>query len=631
MPGPPDPIERALARQAEGDLAGAEALYREVLAQDPDEPDALNLLGLVLQQRGDLAGSVALLRRALAADPAFPEALANLARAQFAMGELEAAAASAARAEELDPEMAEAPLVLCRALLGLGRAAEAAQAGHRAAALAPESAEAHEALGNALEMLADWAGAAAAYRVAFGREPHRVTLRVRLAGVLMMQGAAAEAAEHFRLARDAAPDELPPLVGLAAALERADDTLGSLAACERALALAPERADMWLLRAHNLQALGRFDEAKASYDRVLALEPATPDALRQLALINRLEPGDARTARLEAALAAPETPAEARILAGFTLGTLLDRAGAYDEAFARFAAANRLSRELLAARGEVFDAAALEREVSPWFEQFTPRERIRAAGKGDPSELPVFVVGMPRTGTTLVEQIAASHSRVHGAGESKAIIEMVRRLHARHPDTHPVDWGTAAIRAETEPYLASLRRQGGGAARVIEKLPDNLFYAGYISILFPRARIVLCRRDLRDVCLSCYFQHFVDANTWSLDLADCAARARVAERLARLWPLVLPRPPLELRYEALVRDPEAQSRRLIAFLGLEWEPACLEFHRTERPVGTLSQWQVRQPIYSTSVGRWRHYRRHIRPMLDALADLVPPEDTPGAA
>ena len=315
----------------------------------------------MLQQRGDLAGSVALLRRALSADPAFPEALANLARAQLAMGDVAAAAQSAARAEELDPEMAEAPLILCRALLGLGRAAEAAEAGHRAAALAPESAEAHEALGNALERLADWAGAAAAYRVAFDRGPHGVRLRVRLAGVLMMQGAAAEAAEHFRIARDAAPEEIPPHVGLAAALERADDPLGSLDACERALALAPGRADMWLLRAHNLQALGRFDEAKASYDRVLALDPGSPDALRQLALINRLAADDAETARLEAVLAAPGTPPEARILAGFTLGMLLDRAGAYDEAFARFAAANRLTRELLAARGQVFDAAALER------------------------------------------------------------------------------------------------------------------------------------------------------------------------------------------------------------------------------------------------------------------------------
>lgn len=243
--------------------------------------------------------------------------------------------------------------------------------------------------------------------------------------------------------------------------------------------------------------------------------------------------------------------------------------------------------------------------------------------KGDPSEVPVFVVGMPRSGTTLVEQIAASHARVHGVGETMHMNDIVKRMEKRHLGLPPALWNAAFVHHEAQDHLARLRSIGGDVDRVVDKLPDNILVLGQIATLFPRARVILCRRDLRDVGLSCYFQHFQDANPWTLDLFDCGARAREITRLMQHWLSVRPLRILEVHYEDMVGDLEGQSRRVIDFLGLDWDPACLDFHKTERKVLSASQWQVRQPLYSSSIGRWRHYRRHVEPLIQGLGDACP--------
>jgi hypothetical protein len=222
---------------------------------------------------------------------------------------------------------------------------------------------------------------------------------------------------------------------------------------------------------------------------------------------------------------------------------------------------------------------------------------------------------MPRSGTSLVEQIAASHSRVFGAGELTNIGEASAEL----GDT---PWTQAAVRRVADAHLERLRALGGGADRVIDKLPDNIFMLGVIATLYPGARIIFCRRDPRDIGLSCFFQKFsAGLLTFSYDLADCGKRIRETERIAAHWHRVLPLRYLDIQYESLVADLAGESRRLIEFLGLAWEPACLDFHRTERTVRTASAWQVRQPLYSRSVGRWRHYERHLGLLLEELAGL----------
>jgi hypothetical protein len=191
-------------------------------------------------------------------------------------------------------------------------------------------------------------------------------------------------------------------------------------------------------------------------------------------------------------------------------------------------------------------------------------------------------------------------------------------------------WDAQAIAQASEASLEHLRSLGGGAARVTDKMPGNVFQLALIAVLFPRARVIFCRRDPRDTCLSCYFQYFPSSRLlYTYDLADCGRQYLETERLTAHWLKVLPLRMLEIHYEEMVADQEGQSRRLIEFLGLPWDPACLQFHQTQRAVVTASVWQVRQPIYTRSVGRWRNYERHLGPLLDVLnlGDSLMAKDT----
>jgi Sulfotransferase family len=314
----------------------------------------------------------------------------------------------------------------------------------------------------------------------------------------------------------------------------------------------------------------------------------------------------------------PERPVSDRVSAGFALGMLLDNADRYDDAFPCFAQANSLYRQQRAEAGERFEPEAFRDQVDGLIEISTPALFSAIASWGNPSEAPVFIVGMPRSGTSLVEQIAASHSRVFGAGERPEINTITDALLV-HNRGRPVErWDRVFARELADRHLARLQQLGSGAVRVIDKMPDNIFILWIIAALFPSARVVLCRRDPRDVALSCYFHRFTQGHLFAYDLADCGLRTLEVERLSAHWLRVLPIRVLAIDYEELVADLERESRRLIEFLGLDWEPACLDFHRTQRPVFTASAWQVRQPLYTRSVGRWRHYGQHLAPLLEAL-------------
>jgi hypothetical protein len=232
----------------------------------------------------------------------------------------------------------------------------------------------------------------------------------------------------------------------------------------------------------------------------------------------------------------------------------------------------------------------------------------------------VFIVGMPRSGTTLVHQIAASHPLVHGAGELNNLAQVAESLDAageefKEPSIYP-----PRVRDAAWEYLWRLGALQPGAARVLDKMPGNLHLVAQIALMFPRARVILCRRDARDTCLSCYFQGFASGNIFSFDLRDCGHYHVQNMRLMDHWLKAQPLRMLEVHYEDVTRDLEGQSRRLIDFLGLDWDSRCLEFHQAKTTVLTSSVWQVRQPIYQQSVGRWRHYESHLGPLIEALGN-----------
>jgi tetratricopeptide (TPR) repeat protein len=620
-------LDAGLAHHEAGRLAEAESLYRKILAYDPDDADALNLLGVILQDSGDVIQSLAVLSRAVAIDPTFSEALVNLARVQSAVGDPEAAKRSAQRAIDLHPDLAEAHLQLARTLLALADNAAAALAATRAVALTPASPDANLFLGHALNRLKDYPASETAYRAANRLAPDRHETVLNLGMVLSELKQHADAMRYCRRAVELKPNDPCAHAAIGLTLRRAEDIHGSVDALAEALKLAPDNAVVWRQQGDNLALLGRFDAAAHCYHRVLALDPASSEALSCLAMIGKLTNGDNERNRLQAVLADPDRPEMERLAAGFALGSLLDAAGDYDAAFPIYATANRLARNAASARQGGFDLNRFHGRIDQLKAAFVPAAFKATVGWGDPSEIPVFIVGMPRSGTTLVEQILASHPDVHGVGERKDVAAIERKLEAGTAGLVPAKWDPALVRREAETQRARLQALGGSSLRVVDKLPDNIMLLGHIAVLFPNARIIFCRRDLRDVCLSCFFQSFRDDLAWASDLEDCAARACEVERMSAHWRAVLPLRMLEVDYETLVGDQEAESRRLIEFLGLDWNDACLNFQATDRVVQTASLWQVRQPLYTKSVGRWRHYSRHIQPLLEGLVGLVPFEGT----
>ena len=597
-----------------GRLAAAAACYERVLSKAPNDPDALHLLGLVALDQGDAARATELIRQAIALLPRFAGAHSSLGNALRAGGHAAEAEQCYRRAIELDPRWAPALNNLGLLLHERGDFDAAANHCRRAVDLAPRLAEAHNNLGNALRGLRRFEAAESALRRAVELEP-TAARETNLGHVLADLGRTDEAEQRYRDALERTPEYAPALHGLGVRLYQRGEVAAAIEYFRRAAQRDPSLASAWHDLGVALRASGRIDAALEAFRRTIEVDPNHAEAYRDLAVCGGLAAGGPQFASAASLAADANRPLEQRAAALFALGKTFDDAGRYDEAFAAYQAANRDYREYLAGCGVRFDPEVLRRNVDAAIERHTRSHLAVVATWGNPSECPVFIVGMPRSGTTLVEQIVASHSQVFGAGErteigsiavecASALAAGDRRFIRRRADRH-IEW------------LGSL---GGAAARVVDKLPDNVFQLGVIATLFPGARVICCWRDPRDLCLSCYFQRFAgDRLPFSYDLEDCATRFIETSRLAAHWASVLPLRWHDVWYEDVIANLEGESRRLIAFLGLEWELRCLEFHRTPRVVTTASAWQVRQPLYDRSVGRWRNYRRHLAPLLERLA------------
>ncbi len=378
----------------------------------------------------------------------------------------------------------------------------------------------------------------------------------------------------------------------------------------RAVEIAPESVPGWIYLGQALRHIGRFAEVADCTRQILVRRPGAVQAYALMTSVGAsADAGE--MARLTASLDDPKISIGDRADLGFVLGKMLDEADRFDEAFAQYARANSLVLQMRHAAGERSSSDQFAHQVDESIAKFTPEFFARTRNWGEPSELPVFIVGMLRSGTSLVEQIASSHPDVFGAGELTDIGNIAASLSfARYQP--------GAINEAAGKQLDRLQALGGSALRVMDKMPANVEHLGLIATLFPSARVILCRRDPRDTCLSCFFQRFSSGNLFSFDLAECGRHHVQTDRLIAHWLKALPLRMLEVQYEDLVADLEGQSRRIISFLGLPWNAACLEFHRTERAVKTASAWQVRQPIYTRSVGRWRNYERHLEPLFESL-------------
>jgi tetratricopeptide (TPR) repeat protein len=643
----------AVRRHQDGRPREAEPLYRQVLVTHPRHADSLHLLGLIAYRvgRNDLA--IALINQAIEADPGagpyrsslgaalaaegrLDEALAahqaavalkpgdadsqnNLGAAWLAAGRLDEAAACFQRAVALRPDLAEALGNLGDALRLLGRPSEAADACRRAIALRPDQALAHNTLGAALADLGRLDEAAACYQTALSLSPTLAAASNNLAITLRALGRLEDAVALGRETVAREPGLAEAHYNLAAALADLDQPEEALASYDRALALKPDLAPAYDNKALLLTERGRFDAAAETIEAAIRVAPRRVRAYYNLTQIRRIKPDDPHLRAMEDLAQDRESlSVEDRIDLNFALGKALMDSGDPARAFERLSRANALKRATIA-----YDEAAALGELEHLEALFTPEPMGLDLEPAATSDAPVFIVGMPRSGTTLVEQILASHPRVFAAGETAALAAVLTELGAPRsasPAAAEQLWSISATRspAIAARYRGRLRAMAPNAARITNKTPDHFRHVGLILRAMPGARIIHVRRDPVDTCLSCFSTHFTGDLPYAYDLAELGRYHRACERLMDHWGAAFPGSILDVHYERIVADLEGQARRLIDHCGLGWDPACLDFHRTERPVRTASAVQVRQPLYAGAVGRWRPFEPYLRPLIAAL-------------
>jgi len=469
-------------------------------------------------------------------------------------------------------------------------------------------------------------------RLAEAEAIYRAILKARPndADALYLQGLAAYqqgdpdiAMQHVRNALAQRPDWPEAHYNLGNMLRERGDLEAALASYRAAIALDPGLVDAHYNAAGTLRERGHLDEARAGYERVLSRKPDHAGAHRMLAELKTFSPVDEQIAAMRELLAAATTSEEQRLQLGFALGKALDDLGAYEEAFAHFAEGNRLKRARI--RYDVAEDEALTERILQVFDaDFMARTR----GCGAPSERPILIVGMPRSGTSLVEQILASHPEVYGAGELSDLGRLAGALRAegdsgaRFPEAAlalaPGDWARLG-----ETYTGRLAALCPSARFVTDKMPTNLFFLGFLHAMLPNARIIHCLRDPLDTCVSCFTHLFSNGNHFTYDLAELGGYFRLCERLMGRWQELFPECLFALRYESLVAAPEAVTAALLRFCALPWHDGCLAFHETDRPVKTASAVEVRRPIHTGSIGRWRRFQPHLVPLLEVLASGAP--------
>jgi tetratricopeptide (TPR) repeat protein len=510
-------LEQGIEFHKAGRGEDAEKVYRAVLAKVPNQPDALNLLGVLAMEAGAHEAAFDFLERAVAARPKDPAILNNYGNALSLVRRFEDAIKNLERALSIKPDMADA-------WLNLGRTLNLAGLGERA-----------------------------------------------------------------------------------------------LICFERLLKLRPDSqsAKAGISRAY--LSLGRTKEAEETARSLIEANPTASNGYVNLTNARKFKPGDPEIEQVEALIASKDTSAKELRGLYFAAAKMYDDVGRYDDAFQNFDLANK------SVAGK-YDQKALETAYAELKRTYTRKFFEDHAGQGLQSERPVFIVGMPRSGTTLTETIIAGHPQAHAAGELETIkrceremSDLVFRDEGIQKNPRTLSWVGVEVLAQRYLDVIDAKTRNAAATRITDKMPHNFQAVGFITTLFPNARIIHTKRNPFDTCLSIWQQNFNDAHTYARNLTDLGHHYAQYLNLMQHWREVLPAGRmLEIEYEDLVENQETVTRKLIDFVGLPWDDACLRPQDVKRTVLTASVWQVRQPVYKRSAGRWKNYEQHLAPLRDAL-------------
>jgi len=645
---------QAHAALREGRAATAEAWLRALEAQKPGELTCQWLLGMALLDQDKIPESVALLEHVVARAADFADARVDLARAYRRAGRAEEAREQVRRVLETSPHHHRAWLAYGDALVELAQYHDAATAFERARLTDPQRSRIEVAISALLAD--DRKSAEELFREILREDPSHVAALCGLAATALAADRARDAerllrhalkqSAHIPLAHRGLPPALLQLgrleeaeaaacylqkiepespqtwVTTAAVATRLMRQEQALEAYGRAARLKPDEVGLQVSSGHLQKTLGRRAESEASYKAALQMDPGRAEAYWSLADLKNYLFSDEEITAMERLLASDKRTRSNEAQLHFALGRAFEQRQQYQEAFAHYAEGNALRR-----LDAPFDIARFERRC----------ERIRAffdasffaarRGCGDPSVAPIFIVGLPRSGSTLIEQILASHSRVEGTMELPNLFSIVSQFDdlAADRDGYPETVsraGCAQLTALGRRYLEETAPLRVGREHFTDKLPNNFSHIGLIQAILPHAIVIDARRHPMDACFSTFKQHFAEGQTFSYDLEDLGGYYRCYLSLMDHWDAVLPGKVLHVQYEELVGEPEVHIRRLLEHCGLDFEVACLRFHETRRAVRTASAEQVRQPIYTTGVGHWRHFEKQLEPLRRALGECL---------
>jgi tetratricopeptide (TPR) repeat protein len=659
-------FERAVNFLRAGDPVTAEGLCRSALEHHADDPNLLCLLGAALIKQNKAKEAEEPLRTAVGGAPSFANAHEGLAESLIMQGRFEEGLQCLERARELEPDRASVQLRLGHLLARVGREGDAIRAFHESFRLSPN----REALVKGVELhrAGDVQGAERIYREVLLRSPDDVDALRLLASVAAGARQWSDAEVMLKRVLELAPDFLQAWLDLGLAQQEQERLEEAETSFTRAARLDARRPQPWIALGTTRAMAGRHREALEAFDAALARNKRHPNALNgkghvlkttgaqadaiamyreciahnpgngeaywSLANLKTFRFTDAEVEAMSEQLRAGGLADEPRVNMLFALATALEARGEFDAAFDHYREGNDLRRER-----EVYDPVQTRMVHDQFIEVFTREFVDLKQGLGHSSEAPIFIVGLPRSGSTLVEQILASHSQVEGTHELPELSQVARSTGRGRADRLSYPETVRTLPDERFAELGALylektaRHRRRQARRFTDKMPNNFAHLGFLKLILPNARIIDAQRHPLDSCLGSYKQLFARGQPFTYDLYEIGEYYLEYRRLMDHWHKVLPGHVLDLQYEELVTDTERQVRRLLEFCGLRWEEECLRFHENPRAVRTASSEQVRRPIYTSAMHRWRDYETHLGPLIEVLEPVLrqlPPDRQPSA-
>jgi len=591
--------------------------FRKALTLRPNHPLLLTNLGNALQLQGEIEQATDWFNRAIKQDPNFTGAHNNLGNALRDLGRFQEAVASYKQAIAISPDYADTYYNLASVLIQLDELEAAVSNFEKAIEIDPKHQGAYNGLGNALASQGEMDKAVTAYRKAIEINPNHKHAHNGLGNVLSDMGDLDEAIASYRKAIEIDPGHKEAYNGLGNALSNLGEIENAIAAYRKAIEIDPWHKQACKGLGNALSDYGEIDEAITVYRRSIEINPEHTEAYRSLSKNKKFSEYDDDIRAMESLYENENNSDEQKMHLAFGLGKAYEDLGEYEKSMQFILRATRLKRASI--DYSISEEEELFSNIKATFSSdfFSDRK-----GMGNPDRTPIFILGMPRSGTSLVEQILASHPDVFGAGELNDLSNSTRNFgtsgSAREFPAGIVDLDSSALVELGNEYIARIRKHSLNSKHITDKMPQNFLYIGLIKAILPNAKIINCTREPMDNCLSLFKNYFNTAHHYSYDMTELGQYYNLYLDLIAYWSSTLPGFVYDQSYERLVADQENQIRRLLDYCNLPWTVACLEFHKTRRKVRTASNAQVRRPIYKDSVKLWERYEKQLEPLRSAI-------------